>query len=245
MSRPSSSVLIRSLTTVVCWLTALVVVGCSTTGGAPTTNQPLPTGSFVGRVAGSDAFVAVDILAENPDGTSSPGIQAYVCDGKTLLEWFQGDATNQEVQLLAGGGDVDGASVAGGATLTLDLDKRGLLGTFVSGDGQFALDVEADPASGVAGLYHFTIDPHNHLTGAAAGGATVDATYSQESETGAWSLSATFTPAPGHGAPQMLTTAVDGAPVAGNGLLIVLPDLSTRSSGGSPPMPIAPGLTRR
>jgi hypothetical protein len=55
---------------------SLLLSACSGFFGGP------PTGNYAGKVSGSDAFIA--LVAS--DGKAL----AYVCDGKTLAEWFSG-----------------------------------------------------------------------------------------------------------------------------------------------------------
>lgn len=75
------------------------------------------SGSYVGRVANSDAFVVVV--------TNGTDVRAYICDGAangqiTVSEWFKGTVTGRDVQLT---------SERGTATLTLELTSGTATGT--------------------------------------------------------------------------------------------------------------------
>ncbi len=93
---------------------ALLVAACADTSPAPkadAADSPVapasagPHGSWVGRLDGTDAFVAVVA-----DGTQ---IAAYICDSGPLAEWFFGPARAADLTL----------SSASGATLSLSLPE--------------------------------------------------------------------------------------------------------------------------
>lgn len=80
--------------------------------------QSQPAQTFVGKVAGSDAFVAVVLGA---DGTAG----AYVCDGEEVIEWFGVSVSD---------GRVTGVSETG-INLDAELDGGLLNGTVKLPDG--------------------------------------------------------------------------------------------------------------
>lgn len=93
------------------------------------------SGSFVGEVAGSNAFVAV-VAHTNGE------VQAYVCDGESIAAWFQGNAANSAAELTNANGD----------TLVVKLDAQTAQGTFTPAGGT-ALAFKAEAANAPAGLY--------------------------------------------------------------------------------------------
>ncbi|MFL6242332.1 MAG: hypothetical protein ACJ73V_04845, partial [Acidimicrobiia bacterium] len=75
---------VRVLVLAAAALAALPVAGCSDDGnGAGTARREPVTGSFVGTVAGSDAYVAIVV---GPDGDAL----AYVTDGAWSVDWLDG-----------------------------------------------------------------------------------------------------------------------------------------------------------
>ncbi len=118
----------RSFLVVLVVLMSLLLAAC---GGAA---EPL-SGSFVGKVDGSDAFIAVVL---HTDGA----VTAYVCDSTTISEWFKGS--------------VDGASLsltnADGARLSADLAAGSFDGTFTTSEG-ISLNFSVTEADQPAGLY--------------------------------------------------------------------------------------------
>ena len=115
--------------------TANLLVGC---GGGDST--PTVSGNYVGRVAGSNAFVAIIT-----DGTA---VRAYVCDGKpdgtlTIAEWFKGNKTGDSVVL---------DSLNGTARLAANFTPDRVTGT-VDVPILDPLNFQATPVSGDAGFY--------------------------------------------------------------------------------------------
>lgn len=97
--------------------------------------NPAPTGTFVGTVEGTDAFIA---LVPQENNT----VIAYVCDGQTISTWFRGDRTENGIDLAA----------ANGAQLIANLEAETATGRFILPDGQehtFTAQLATDPA----GLY--------------------------------------------------------------------------------------------
>lgn len=103
----------------------------------------LTNGSFVGRVAGSDAFVA--IVANGAD------VMAYVCDGKNLAQWFKGQRQGSAIELTTEDGarlTVNMTSSAGTGSL------RQASGTFRAANGEERrFDTAATTTLDRAGLY--------------------------------------------------------------------------------------------
>lgn len=94
-----------------------------------------PSGSLVGMVEGTDAFIAL-VPQENNS------LVAYICDGQTISAWFRGERNGNEVDLTA----------TSGAQLQANLDGDAAAGTIILADGQ-SHTFTASLASGEAGLY--------------------------------------------------------------------------------------------
>jgi hypothetical protein len=120
-------------------LLALAVVGCS--NGDDKAAEPKPVaGTFVGTVAGSDAYVAIVV---GPRGDTL----AYVTDGAFSVDWV--DGTRQ--------GDSARLSNEGGATLDAKFG-RGIVTASFTRPGEQPLSVTARPSDAPAGLYRATED---------------------------------------------------------------------------------------
>jgi hypothetical protein len=136
----------RILLVVVAFAVALLA-GCSSDGSKvatapPTTTATAVTHSYVGRAAGSDAFVGVVV-----DGKR---VLAYVCDGvpgsptgttPTIQAWFNGPSD---------GASVDVSQPAG--RLQLQLTDSAMTGTLTLTGGR-TLAVTGQTTTGDAGLY--------------------------------------------------------------------------------------------
>lgn len=95
------------------------------------------SGSFVGKIDGSNALVAIVVLETRET-------LAYVCDSGLVAQWFRGNATADGLALSAGGSKLE-------ARLSID----GVAGQVTLGSGT-ALSFTAGPAIGPAGLYRAT-----------------------------------------------------------------------------------------
>lgn len=92
--------------------------------------QPDPVDTYVGRVDGSDAFVA---FARTGDL-----LMAYVCDGRTTAAWFRGVPDGRSVRLTAGE-----------AELRATLADDAIEGTFAAGtDGPRTFVARPAPRGG-------------------------------------------------------------------------------------------------
>ncbi len=108
---------------IVTGLIALMLAACG---------QERTQGSFVGQVAGTDAFVAVV--------TDGELVIGYVCDGQGIGEWFQGRVADGVL------------TSARGARLALEVAKEGVSGTFTAVSGS-SHSFTTEVATGSAGLY--------------------------------------------------------------------------------------------
>ena len=85
-------------------LAMLVVVGSLP---APAGAADVPRLGYVGRVAGTKAFVGVVVRGKR--------VMAYVCDGRKLARWFEGTLRDERARLRSGSG----------GRLTLKVGPRG------------------------------------------------------------------------------------------------------------------------
>lgn len=120
-------------------LLALLVAGCG--GGDKGGAAPRPTtGSFVGTVAGSDAYVAIVAGGEGH-------VLAYVTDGAWSVDWVDGVSTGRTASL----------SNEGGATLDAKFGRGTVTGSFKRPQSA-ALRFTARRGKTPAGLYRATQD---------------------------------------------------------------------------------------
>jgi serine/threonine-protein kinase len=118
---------VLSILVVTVFLASVLLAAC---GGASTVS-----GSFAGRVDGSDAFIAVVVHANGE-------VTAYVCDGVAISEWFKGSVDGSSLDLTN----------ASGAHLTADLSADSIYGTFALAGGS-ALNFTTNAVTEPAGLY--------------------------------------------------------------------------------------------
>jgi hypothetical protein len=134
----------------------LPLAGCG--GGGDREAKPID-GTFVGKVAGTEALVAV--VAAPPAGEQPKrNISIYVADGRRVTEWFAGSAAANSFTASSDDRDarIKGTLSGGAVTGTLDLP-----------DGK-TVKYEATPATGAAGLYDLSVSRKGELTGASAAG---------------------------------------------------------------------------
>lgn len=128
------------------------------------------TGSFVGKVQGSEAFIA--FVAKDSK------VLAYLCDGSKLADWFR--------LVHDSSGAVEGRS-SGGVQLQAKIGAQEIKGTVTLADGK-ALEFSAAPISGEAGLYRtesriggtdylggWIVDQQGQQRGALVGGGNLSA----------------------------------------------------------------------
>ena len=112
---------------------ALGMGGC---GSSSTKTSAAPTGDFAGRVAGSQAFVAVV--------AGRAKVVAYVCDGRHgLAELFGGQRSGNRLALRN----------AHGARLSATITPGRVTGAFAKAAGGSSLRFTATPAHGHAGFF--------------------------------------------------------------------------------------------
>jgi hypothetical protein len=119
-------------------------------------------GTFVGKVSGTDALVAV-VASPAASGKDKREAQIYVSDGNGLSESFAGSVERNS--FTARSGD-EGAETSG------ELAGESVKGTVELPDGKSAR-YEARRATGASGLYELTVSRKGTLGGASAAGVGV------------------------------------------------------------------------
>jgi hypothetical protein len=116
-------------------------------------------GTFVGKLAGTDAFVAV-VASPAARGKERRDVNVYVTDGERLSAWLPGSA--QSNRFTASSDDRD-AEVKG------SISRDTARGTVKLANGK-TVEYQAARATGPAGLYDLTLSATGKLTGASATG---------------------------------------------------------------------------
>jgi hypothetical protein len=116
-------------------------------------------GTFVGKLSGEDALIAV-VAAPEEKGKDTRAAMVYVSDGSRLSEWFPG--TIERNSFTASSEDED-AEAKG------ELAGEAVKGSVKLPDGK-SVDYEARRATGAAGLYELTVSRQGTLSGASAAG---------------------------------------------------------------------------
>jgi hypothetical protein len=117
-----------------------LVAACGGNGDTGAAERKAMTGSFVGTVAGSDAYAAVVV---GPDGDAL----AHVTDGGYSVDWLAGTFAGRTATLRN----------EGGATLEARVERRGVTGSFTRPQAA-TLQFTAQPTEAPAGLYRATQD---------------------------------------------------------------------------------------
>jgi hypothetical protein len=177
-------------------------------------------GTFVGKLRGSEEFVAV-VAAPPAKGQDRREVSAFVCDARRLCAWFSGAAS---------GSDVVAKSDDGEAETKVKLSAKAATGSVELPEGKTAR-YTAREATATAGLYDLTVSRRGKVSGASAAGVGL---------TGSLTV-----PPPGNGRIKLAdgtrlrfevteSTAGDSAQLrAGQLRLIVLPDGQVRGAGKS------------
>lgn len=119
-------------------------------------------GSFVGKVNGTEAFVAV--VAAPVEGQEDTGdVQIYLSDGEGLSEWFSGPISGSSFEATSDDGDAEAEG---------ELTTDSVTGTVTLADGE-TVRYQASPPSGPEGLYELTVSSTGELSGASAAGLSV------------------------------------------------------------------------
>jgi hypothetical protein len=136
-------------------LTPLPGCGGDDGGGG---NEPV-TGTFVGRVQGTKAFVAV-VAAPAREGQDRRDVTVYVCDARRICELFSGSAS---------GDDFEASSDDRDAQANGKLSAKAVTGTIELADRK-PIRYKTSQATATAGLYDLTVSSNGRLRGASAAG---------------------------------------------------------------------------
>ncbi|WP_322938425.1 hypothetical protein [Nocardioides bizhenqiangii] len=117
-------------------------------------------GSFVGKVSGTTAFVAV---VATPAEGGSGAVQIYLSDGKGLSELFSAPISDNSFTAKSEDKDVETEG---------ELTADSVTGTVALPSGR-TVEYEATPPTGSAGLYELTVTRSGELGGASAAGLGV------------------------------------------------------------------------
>jgi hypothetical protein len=114
-------------------------------------------GTFVGKLAGTNTFVAV-VASPAARGKDDRAVNVYVSDGERISEWLTGSVKSNSFAARSGDAQVDGS-----------IKRETVTGTVKLADGKPAR-YEAARATGPAGLYDLTVSAKGKLSGASATG---------------------------------------------------------------------------
>jgi len=134
-------------------------------------------GTFVGKVAETDALVAV--VAAPPAGKQPKReVSVYVADGRQVTEWFAGSAAANSFAASSDDRDAQVKGTLSGSAVTGTLELPG---------GK-TVKYQAIPATGAAGLYDLSVSRKGELSGASAAGIGLKGETPLDSGTGALKL---------------------------------------------------------
>ena len=164
--------------TIVAALIATSLAACGGGDGDRDEGTAKPVdGTFVGKVTGTDAFVAV--VAAPPAGKQPEReVSVYVADGRRVTEWFSGSTAANSFAASSEDRDaeVKGTLKGGAVTGTLELP------------GGKTVRYQAGPATGAAGLYELSVSRKGELSGASAAGIGLKGETPLEDGTGSLKL---------------------------------------------------------
>jgi hypothetical protein len=141
----------------------LALAACGSGGdGDERPAQKTVEGTFVGKVAGTNAFVAV-VAAPVVGKQEKRDVSVYVSDGKRLNEWFPGSVNGNIFKATSDDSDAEIEGKLGGNAVT---------GKLKLPSGK-TVEYQAGPATGAAGLYDLQVSAKGKLSGASAAGIGV------------------------------------------------------------------------
>jgi len=148
------------------WLIVAVVSALLAGCGGDNDDEDRPErpvdGTFVGKVAGTDALVAV-VAAPPQRGRDRRDVTVYVSDGERVSESLTGSVEANSFRARSpDGAEVEGKLSRGGATGTVQLPD------------DEASQFHATRATAAAGLYDLTVSSRGRLSGASASGVGLE-----------------------------------------------------------------------
>jgi hypothetical protein len=141
-------------------LIAAPLAGCGGEDRAAERGKSKPLdGTFLGKVTGSNALVAV--VAAPPTGKEKrQAVTVYLSDGSKLSEWLGGAVERNSFAATSDDRDAEAKGKLNGNSVT---------GTVKLGDGK-TMQYKASRATGAAGLYELAVSPKGKISGASATG---------------------------------------------------------------------------
>jgi hypothetical protein len=146
------------------WLVVLlapvVAAGCGGDGDRENDAAERPVdGTFVGKVSGTKAFVAV-VASPAVRGRDRRDVTVYVTDGRRISESLAGSVERNRFQVASDDRDAQADGTLGRAAVAGTIELPG------GGTARY----RAVPATGPAGLYDLTVSRRGKLSGASATG---------------------------------------------------------------------------
>jgi transposase len=145
-------------------------------GQAPQTAQAVD-GSFVGKVSGMKAFVAI-VAAPTEGERNERAVRVYVADGNRISEWFSGSISDDQFVAKTKGGEGEAKG---------KLNAESVKGTVELPNGK-TVRYRARRPAGAAGLYDLTVSARGKLSGTSAAGLGVAGRINLLEGTGVMSL---------------------------------------------------------
>lgn len=143
-------------------IAAALATGALAACGGSDDKAPLVAGSFVGAIPNTELYIAV-VAAKPTDGQGERAVRVYVCDGKSINEWFPGRGDDKfEITSATGKSSVDAALEQDAASGTLDLP-----------DGS-SVSFQAPRATGIAGLFASMLFPDGTVRGSSETGVRLE-----------------------------------------------------------------------
>lgn len=179
--------------------------------------QPVE-GSFVGKVSGMKAFVAV-VAEPGAAGQEDRAVEIYITDGTRISESFSGSIADNSFTAESEDGDAEAKGELSGESVT---------GTVELPNGK-TVRYKANRPAGAAGLYDLSVSVSGRISGASAGGIGVKGRVDLVEESGVLRLA--------DGRRLRFDVSEDPGDLqvgAGQVLLIVLENGEARGAGMSP-----------
>jgi hypothetical protein len=125
----------------------------------PSRAQTPIDGSFVGKLAGTNALVSV-VIAPAADDETRRNVQLFVADGRRLSEWLSGSITDNTFAAKSADGDAEAEG---------NVSDESIKGSVELPNGK-TIRYAATRPGGAAGLYDLTVSRAGKLSGASAAG---------------------------------------------------------------------------
>jgi hypothetical protein len=125
--------------------------------------EPTPVnGTFVGKLADTDALIAVAGLPPAKDADRRQ-VNSFVCDGRRTCEWFPGTAPSNTFTAQSADEDAEAKG---------ELSGEAAKGTIELGDDE-PVEYQLSQATATSGLYELTFSRNGKIRGASAAGVAL------------------------------------------------------------------------